>query len=74
MSENIPKKKKPAQKRKTTITKENKKKKALEVLRKASRGKTIGIISHVEMLKEEIEKQINVKVSNTKSYIECKGV
>jgi exonuclease SbcC len=48
--------------------------KALEVLKKASRGKTIGIISHVEMLKEEIEKQINVKVSNTKSYIECKGV
>lgn len=39
--------------------------KALEILKKASIGKTIGIISHVESLKEEIEKQIIVKKLNS---------
>ena len=46
---------------------------ALEILKKASIGKTIGIISHVESLKEEIEKQITVKkINGGASIIEIK--
>jgi len=44
--------------------------KTLEILKKASRGKTIGIISHVDALKEEIQKGISViKKEGGKSFL-----
>ncbi len=44
--------------------------KAIDILKKASVGKTIGIISHVDMLKEEISKGIKVvKKENGKSTL-----
>ncbi|NPA87287.1 MAG: SMC family ATPase [Epsilonproteobacteria bacterium] len=46
---------------------------ALNVLKEASRGKSVGIISHVDSLKEEITKQIRVKkLPNGRSKIEIK--